>query len=78
MFNIREGFSRKDDMLPDRYFEEPTPIGLPRVKGLKIDKTKFEKMLDEHYQLHGWDNNGNPTNETLQKLDLKNEPTQII
>ena len=78
MFNIREGFSRKDDMLPDRYFEEPTPIGLPRVKGLKIDKTKFEKMLDEHYQLHGWDNNGNPTNETLQKLGLKNEPTQII
>ena len=78
MFNIREGFSRKYDILPERYFEEPTPIGLPRVKGLKIDKVKFEKMLDEHYKLHGWDNTGNPTKETLQKLELENEPTQII
>ncbi len=78
MFNIREGFSRKDDTLPERYFEEATPIGLPRVKGLKIDREKFEKMLDEYYALHGWDNNGVPTNEILQKLGIEREPTKII
>ncbi len=78
MFNIREGFSRKDDTLPERYFEEATPIGLPRVKGLKIDREKFEKMLDDYYALHGWDNNGVPTNEILQKLGIEREPTQII
>jgi aldehyde:ferredoxin oxidoreductase len=78
MFNIREGFSRKDDTLPERYFEEATPIGLPRVKGLKIDREKFEKMLDEYYDLHGWDNNGIPTNEILQKLGIEREPTKII
>ena len=78
MFNIREGFSRKDDNLPERYFEEPTPIGLPRVKGLKIDRAKFEKMLDEYYKLHGWDINGNPTKESLQNLGIENEPTKII
>ncbi len=78
MFNIREGFSRKDDTLPERYFEEVTPIGLPRVKGLKIDREKFEKMLDEYYTLHGWDNNGVPTNEILQKLGIEREPTKII
>ncbi len=78
MFNNREGFSRKDDRLPDRYFKEPTPIGLPRVKGLKIDKGKFEIMLDEHYNLHGWDKNGVPTEKTLQRLGIKKEPTHII
>lgn len=78
MFNNREGFSRKDDTLPERYFEEATPLGLPRVKGLKIDREKFEKMLDDYYALHGWDNNGVPTNEILQKLGIEREPTQII
>jgi len=78
MFNNREGFSRKDDNLPERYFEEATPIGLPRVRGLNIDRGKFEKLLDEYYILHGWDNNGVPTKETLKKLELEKEPTHII
>ncbi len=78
LFNNREGFSRKDDILPERYFKEATPIGLPRVKGLKIVREKFEKMLDEYYTLHGWDNNGVPTNEILQKLGIEKEPTHII
>ncbi|MFX0006706.1 MAG: aldehyde ferredoxin oxidoreductase family protein [Promethearchaeota archaeon] len=78
MFNNREGFSRKDDILPERYFEEPTPIGLPRVKGLKIERDKFEKMLDEHYNLHGWDKNGIPTEKSLSKLGIDKEPTHII
>ncbi len=78
MFNNREGFSRKDDTLPERYFKEVTPVGLPRVKGIKIDKGKFEEMLDEYYALHGWDNNGIPTGKTLQKLRIEKEQTHII
>jgi aldehyde:ferredoxin oxidoreductase len=78
MFNIREGFSRKDDVLPERYFEEPTPIGLPRVKGLKIDREKFEDLLDEYYNLHGWNKSGVPTDETLDKLGIEKESTHII
>ena len=78
MFNNREGFSRKDDALPERYFKEATPIGLPRVKGRKINREKFEKMLDDYYTLHGWDNNGTPTKETIQKLGIEKEPSHII
>jgi len=78
MFNNREGFSRKDDALPERYFKEATPIGLPRVKGRKINREKFEKMLDDYYTLHGWDNNGTPTKETIQKLRIEKEPSHII
>ena len=78
MFNNREGFSRKDDILPERYFMEATPIGLPRVKDRKIDREKFEKMLNEYYILHGWDNNGVPTEETLQRLGIEREPFHVI
>ncbi len=78
MFNLREGFSRKDDSLPERYFKEPTPIGLPVAKGKKIDREKFEKMLDEYYALHQWDQNGVPTKDTLEKLKLDKEPTHVI
>jgi aldehyde:ferredoxin oxidoreductase len=78
MFNLREGFTRKDDNLPERYFKEPTPIGLPIAKGKKIDRKKFETMLDEYYALHGWSKNGVPTKKTLAKLGLSKEPSHII
>ena len=78
LFNIREGFSRNDDMLVDRYFEEPTPEGLDVVKGKTIDRKKFEKMIDEYYGHHDWDNNGVPTDKTLQRLGLENEPSKKL
>nr|BAJ49378.1 aldehyde:ferredoxin oxidoreductase [Candidatus Caldarchaeum subterraneum]BAL57034.1 aldehyde:ferredoxin oxidoreductase [uncultured crenarchaeote] len=70
LFNIREGFSRRDDTLPERYHEEPTSEGLPKVRGKTIDREMFEKMLDEYYQLHGWGLDGKPLPETLKRLGL--------
>jgi len=78
LFNLREGFTRKDDNLPERYFKEPTPIGLPVARGKKIDKERFEKMLDEYYALHEWDREGVPKKETLKRLRLDKEPTHMI
>jgi aldehyde:ferredoxin oxidoreductase len=78
LFNLREGFTRKDDAIPERYFKEPTPIGFPNVKGRTIDKQRFEKMLDEYYALHNWDSNGAPTKEALKQLGLDKEPSHMI
>lgn len=63
-----EGISRKDDYLPDLYYNQPIPDG--PTKGEFIDKEKFEQMLDEYYQLHGWDENGVPTMESLTRLNI--------
>jgi len=68
VFNVREGFSRKDDTLPDRIAHEPLKSGPP--KGKKLTRKSFEKMLDEYYQLRGWTRNGVPTKETLKRLGL--------
>jgi aldehyde:ferredoxin oxidoreductase len=74
LFNIREGAARKDDWLVDRYFDEPTCEGPEEAQGKTLDREKFRAMIDEYYQVHGWDNNGVPTSVTLKKLDLDKEP----
>ncbi|MFB0521938.1 MAG: aldehyde ferredoxin oxidoreductase C-terminal domain-containing protein, partial [Desulfatiglandales bacterium] len=70
LFNIREGLTRKDDWLVDRYFDEPTKHGLPVAYNKKIDRKKFKAMIDEYYSLHKWDNDGVPTPELLKDLDI--------
>ncbi len=82
LFNLREGFSRDDlrkgDTLNHRYFDEPCRRGAPDVIGAKIDREKFQKMIDEFYEHHGWDKNGIPTPETLKRLGLDNEPSHLL
>ena len=72
LFNIREGASRKDDYLPERHYTEPTPLGQEINRGKVIDREKYDMMLDEYYDFHGWDREGNPTPETLKKIGLEN------
>ena len=38
----------------------------------EIDREKYDMMLDEYYDFHGWDRDGNPTPETLKKIGLDN------
>ncbi len=78
LFNIREGLTREDDWLVDRYFDEPTPIGLPIARDKCIDREKFKQMINEYYELHGWDEDGVPRPETLKKLGLDGEPSHKL
>ncbi len=68
MFNVREGVRRKDDTLPPRLMEEPLPDG-PGA-GNVITRDMLDRMLDEYYELRGWDSNGMPTPEKLKELAL--------
>ncbi len=67
-FNVREGFSRKDDTLPYRVMWEPIPEGLS--KGLHVPPWELDRMLDEYYQARGWSRDGIPTKVKLIALDL--------
>jgi aldehyde:ferredoxin oxidoreductase len=63
-------FDRKDDLPTLRDFSEPIPEG--KLSGWKLDENKFNKVLDEYYELHGWDKETSyPTRETLVNLGLK-------
>ena len=72
LFNLREGFGRKDDSVPMRVYLDPLPDGNP--KGKVVPKDGFQRMLSEYYGLFGWDEEGRPTRETLHELDLENLP----
>jgi len=62
-------FGRTWDYPPDRWFEEPHSQG--KMKGVKIDREKYEQMLSWYYELRGWDQNGIPLQATLDQYDLK-------
>ncbi|HID25371.1 MAG TPA: aldehyde ferredoxin oxidoreductase [Thermoplasmata archaeon] len=68
LFNVREGVTRKDDNLPKRMFE---PMRGGVTDGVKLTEKMFNDMLDEYYELRGWNSNGIPTDETLKRLGLK-------
>jgi len=68
---IHTNFNRNDDMPADRELNEPIPSG--NLAGWKFDKEKLNKMLDEYYELHGWNKkNSFPTKKTLLNLGLEN------
>jgi aldehyde:ferredoxin oxidoreductase len=68
-------FGRTWDYPPERWFEETQSQG--KVKGVKVDRQKYEQMLTWYYELRGWDQNGIPRKETLEHLGLKEVAKEI-
>ena len=65
LFNLREGFTKDDDTLPERLLKEPMPEG-PN----KGTVHKLGELLPEYYKVRGWDENGVPTEEKKKELGL--------
>jgi aldehyde:ferredoxin oxidoreductase len=67
--NMRQGFTAKDDVLPERLFEE-LPDG--PAKGRCVDREAFGNMRAQYYELMGWDDvTGNPRAGKLRDLGLE-------
>lgn len=70
MFNFREGFRRRDDNLPERFFNDALTIG--SEKGAVLDKKEFTTMLTEYYQERNWDlESSKPKKAKLAQLGLE-------
>lgn len=69
-FNLRHTpFGREADLPTRRDLTEPIPSG--RLAGWKMDRGKFDRLLDEYYELHGWNKvTSFPTRKTLAGLGL--------
>ena len=67
-FNVRDGRDRNKDLLPWRVMHEPVKTG--PYKGLRNSSEELSKMLDEYYELRGWDKQGRPTRKSLSSLGL--------
>jgi aldehyde:ferredoxin oxidoreductase len=69
MMNFREGFDRKDDILPERFYKNKFTHG-PK-EGAIVDREEFKKKMDDYYEARGWDKEtSRPTDEKLEELGL--------
>ena len=68
LFNIREGLTAADDVLPERFFQPKTDGPVAQVH---LDRAKYEKSKQYFYTLMGWDSNGVPLPEKVQELYIK-------
>ncbi|UCG22659.1 MAG: aldehyde ferredoxin oxidoreductase, partial [Chloroflexota bacterium] len=66
LYNLREGFTKEDDTLPDRLLNEPVAEG--PSEGFTV---KLAPMLEEYYAFRGWDEKGVPKPEKLEELSLQ-------
>ena len=67
-FNAREGLDRKDDKLPKKFFKQLQGAG--PTAGIALTHEEIESAIDEYYKLAGWTNNGIPTPQTMERLDI--------
>jgi len=65
---VREGIRRKDDVLPDRFLNEPLPEECGESAGSIVE---LEPMLNEYYEARNWNlETGIPEEKKLRELNL--------
>ena len=64
-FNLDAGLTKADDTLPKRLLQEAAKTGPAKGK-----VNELHKMLPHYYDLRGWNADGAPTAETLNRLAL--------
>jgi aldehyde:ferredoxin oxidoreductase len=68
LFNLREGWSRDEDWLPERFLSEPVTLSSGRTATLSAER--LESMILAYYGARGLEPSGVPRGETLDELDL--------
>lgn len=82
LLNLREDFTRKDDSMPDRVFDEKLYRGSLKgpkefrfsdyVRSHQVSREEWEWLLDGYYDERGWDlERGWPTRNRLADLDMQ-------
>lgn len=67
LFNMREGFTEKDDELPERFYE-------PKTGGVladrPLDRNAMRSAKKYYYRLMGWSPSGVPLQEKIDELEI--------
>jgi len=68
VFNAREGYTAKDDIIPERLYEA---FNSGPLKDKEIGRETMHQAIQTYYKMAGWDpERAIPTKEKLQELDL--------
>ena len=63
------------DHPPTRWFDEPLTMGA--LKGMHLDRERYDGLLQVYYDRRGWDDRGIPTKATMEGLGLGVEADQL-
>ena len=64
LINLRDGYDAGTEVMPKKMFQ-------PAKEGYRADKIlPFEGLMEDYYNLRGWNKSGEPSQETLDRLDL--------
>ncbi|WP_435075708.1 aldehyde ferredoxin oxidoreductase family protein [Halorubrum sp. HHNYT27] len=74
LFNLREGFTRADDRLPEALTKDTEGERGDGRERDGLDPERFEALLDSYYAHRGWDSEGRPTATLLDRLGLSDLP----
>ena len=70
LINVSRGVAdREADTLPRRVMQEPIPDG--PAQGMYCPPEELDAMLNDYYAYRGWNDNGHPTTETVERLDME-------
>jgi aldehyde:ferredoxin oxidoreductase len=76
LINVARGVAdRESDTLPHRVQHEPIPDG--PSEGMYCPPEELDAMLEEYYDFRGWNGNGHPTTETVERLELDDVATAV-
>jgi aldehyde:ferredoxin oxidoreductase len=67
LINGRFGVTRRDDTLPDRWFDDPITVGA--YKGERIDRREFEALLSRFYEISNLAPDGLPRDDWRAALE---------
>ena len=76
LLNAREGFSKRDDLIPDQWFQPLESEGkklrmMDYFGGRPLSREDLYQTLEDYYQERGWDPiTGYPSKEKLKSLCL--------
>jgi len=68
LFNAREGFSRKDDRLPEKFFKPLSGTG--PTADVALTHEEVDNAIDMYYQIMGWTTDGIPSQEKVVELEI--------
>jgi aldehyde:ferredoxin oxidoreductase len=68
LFNLREGWTRSEDWLPERFLSESLELDSGRTATLTPGRLRA--MIDSYYRRRGLDQTGRPSAGTLEDLEL--------
>ena len=64
LINIRDGYNAATDVMPKKMLQ-------PAKEGFRAGKVlPFKELMEDYYNLRGWDENGEPSQGTLDRLGL--------